>query len=261
MHKSVTNGENKVRLKPAIILPAVALLYSMQAHADDRDMKMAALFDRPVATNTVLAMSDAEEGNELRCTYFRDFLIREKGTDTPAPGAAVIIPITKAGPRPPCKTASGAEIQLKTENFSLVGRKGGYLVFQATDPNGSVPFLVIDAATGKTIFSDGMVEDLMRSVTLANGTLHLKYTRGANGSCSLVSQGKTCWDQMLAEGIVPPELAQAPLPTQACTISYRKDKAPPDDPSVVTFDVDMTVDLAGKVEVISRGKVGCNPMP
>jgi hypothetical protein len=173
----------------------------------------------------------------------------------------VIIPVTKAVPRPPCKTASGAEIALKTENFSLVGRKGGYLVFQATDPNGSVPFMVIDAATGKTIYTDGMVEDMIHSVTLANGVLHLKYTRGMNGSCSLVSQGKTCWDQMVTEGIVPPELAQAPLPTRACQVSYRSDKAPPDDPSVVTFEVDMTLDLSGTVTVISRGKVGCNPMP
>ncbi len=233
----------------------------MQVHADDRDMKMAALFDKPLATRTVPAMTDAEEGNELRCTYFRDFLIREKGTDTPAPGAAVIIPVTKTAAQPPCKTAAGAEIPLKTENFSLVGRKGGYLLFQATDPNGAVPFMVIDAATGKTIFTDGMVEEQLRAVTLANGILHLRYTRGTNGSCSLLSQGKTCWDQMVTEGIVPPELAQSPLPTQACMVSYRRDKAPKDDPSIVTFDVDMTLDLAGKVQVISRGKVGCSPMP
>jgi len=243
------------------MLPAAVLLLSMQARADDQDAKMAALFDRPLATQTVLAMSDAEEGNELRCTYFRDFLIREKGTDTPAPAAAVIIAVAKAAARPPCKTASGAEIPLKTENYSLVGRKGGYLVFQATDPNGSVPFMVIDAATGKTIYTDGMVEDLIHAVTLANGILHLKYMRGMNGACSLLSDGKTCWDKLVADGTVPPELAQAPLPTQACQVTYRKDKAPNDDPSVVTFEVDMTLDIAGKVQVISRGKVGCNPMP
>ena len=250
-----------MRLKLRRLLPAAFLLCAMQAHADDRDMKMAALFDRPLATRTVPAMSDAEEGNELRCTYYRDFLIREKGTDTPAPDAAVIIAVTKAAAQPPCKTASGAEIKLATANFSLVGRKGGYLMFQATDPNGAVPFMVIDAATGKTIYTDGMVEDLMRSVTLANGVLHLKYTRGMNGSCSLVSGGKTCWDKLVADGVVPPELAQSPLPTQACLVSYRREKAPADDPSVVTFDVDMTLDLSGKAEMISRGKVGCNPMP
>jgi hypothetical protein len=249
-----------VRLNIRRMLPAALLLCSMQAHADDRDMKLAALFDRPLATRTVLAMSDANEGNELRCTYYRDFLIREKGTDTPAPGAAVVIAVTKAA-QPPCKTASGVKIPLATANFSLVGRKGGYLMFQATDPNGAVPFMVIDAATGKTIYTDSMVEDLMRSVTLANGVLHLTYTHGMNGSCSLVSGGKTCWDKLVADEVVPPELAGSPLPTEACVVSYRDNKSPPDDPSVVTFDVDMTLDLSGKAEVISRGKAGCNPMP
>ena len=192
-----------MRLNFRTMLPAAFLLCSMQAHADDRDMKLAPLFDRPLATcRTVLAMSDAEEGNELRCTYYRDFLIREKGTDTPAPDAAVIIAVTKPA-QPPCKTATGAQIPLATANFSLVGRKGGYLVFQATDPNGAVPFIVIDAATGKTIYIDGMVEDQMHSVTLANGVLHLKYTRGKNGSCSLASGGKTCWDKLVADGVVP----------------------------------------------------------
>ncbi len=72
------------------------------------------------------------------------------------------------------------------------------MVFQATDPNGAVPFMVIAAATGKTTYTDGMVEDMLRSVALAYGVLHLKYTRGANGSCSLVSGGKACWASMVA---------------------------------------------------------------
>jgi hypothetical protein len=239
------------------MLPAAVLLLSMQARADDQDAKMAALFDRPLATQTVPATSD----DELRCTYYSDFLIREKGTDSPAPDAAVIVPVTKALARPPCKTATGAEIPLKTENYSLVGRKGGYLVFQATDPNGAVPFMVIDAATGKTIFTDGMVEGQIRSVALADGVLHLKYTRGMNGSCSLVSGGKSCWDKLVADGTVPREMAQTPLPVKACIMAYRRDKAPADDPSIVFFDVDMTLDLAGKAEVISRGKPSCSPMP
>jgi hypothetical protein len=244
---------------PRIILSAAFMLCATQVHADDQDSRTANLFDKPLATQTVPATSDAEEGNELRCTYYKDFLIREKGTDTPAPAAAVLIPIKAA--RPPCKTANGSDIPLPTENFSLLGRKSDFLLFQATDPNGAVPFLVINATSGKTIFTDGMVEDQMTAVTLANGVLHLRYTRGANASCSLLSDGKTCWDKMVADGTIPAELAQAPLPTQACTESYRNDKAPSDDPSVVTFAMDMTLDRAGKVSVISRGKVGCAPMP
>jgi hypothetical protein len=250
-----------MRLNIQKILPAALLLFSVQAHADDRDMKMALLFDRPLATKTVLATSDAQEGNELRCTYYRDFLIREKGTDTPTPDAAVIIALPKPAAQPPCKTATGAKLPLATANFSLIGRKSGYLMFEATDPNGAIPFMIIDAATGKTIYTDSMVEDQMRSVTLDNGVLHLKYTHGMNGSCSLASGDKTCWDKLVADKTIPPELARSPLPTQACQDSYRREKTPADDPSVVTFDVDMTLDQSGKVEVISRGKPGCNPMP
>jgi hypothetical protein len=250
-----------MRHRPSILLTAVLLLCAAQARADDRDMALARMFDKPLATQTVLAKSDAEEGNELRCTYYPDFLIREKGTDVPTPAAAVIVPLTKTAARPPCKTANGATIPLKTENYSLVGRKGGYLVFQATDPNGAVPFIVIDAASGKTIYTDSMVEDRMQAVTLTNGVLHLKYTRGANGSCSLMSGAQACWAKLVAEGTVPAELAQTPLSSQACTVAYRHEKAPADDPSIVAFDVDMTLDQAGKAEVISRGKPSCSPMP
>ena len=247
--------------QPRIILSAAIMLCATQVHAEDQDTRIANLFDKPLATKTVPAASDADEGNELRCTYYKDFLIREKGTDTPAPAAAVLIPIAKAAAGPPCKTATGGEIPLPTENFSLLGRKGGFLLFQATDPNGAVPFLVINATSGKTIFTDGMVEDQMTAVTLTNGILHLTYTRGTNASCSLLSGGKTCWDKMVADGTIPAELAQGPLPTRACTESYRNDKAPSDDPSVISFDVDMTLDLSGKVTLISRGKIGCAAMP
>lgn len=247
--------------RPSTVLAAALLLCSMKAHADDRDMAMARLFDKPLATQTVLAKSDAEEGNELRCTYYQDFLIREKGTDVPTPAAAVIVPLAKAGARPPCKTANGATIPLKTENHSLVGRKGGYIIFQATDPNGAVPFIVVDAASGKTIYTDSMVEDRMQAVTLTNGILHLKYTRGANGSCSLMSGAQTCWTKLVAEGTVPAEMASTPPASQACTTAYRHEKAPADDPSIVSFDVDMTLNSSGKAEVISRGKPACSPMP
>ncbi len=56
-------------------------------------------------------------------------------------------------------------------------------------------------------------------------------------------------------------MVQTPLPAAACTAAYRNDKAPADDPSIVTFDTDMTLDLFGRAVVISRGKVGCAPMP
>jgi hypothetical protein len=240
------------------LLSCLVLACSMPAHAEEWEKRMAASFDKPVSVRTVPAKSDAEEGNELRCTYYRDFMLRETGTDTPAPGPGAIVSV--GAKRPACtKTPAARDIALKTENYSFVGRKGPFLFFEATDPNGAVPFVLIEAGAGKVIYSDTMTEDGMKTVSLDNGALHLTFRRGINGGCSLVKEGAACWSKIAAAAAIPSSVA-AP-PAKACTVAYGRDKAPPDDPSIVSFDVDIVVGLDGTAETKSLGAAGCAAMP
>lgn len=246
------------RLQLLSLASCALLLSAVAAHADDWGKRLAAQFDKPVAVRTVPAKSDAEEGNELRCTYYRDLMLRETGTDTPAPGPGAIVFV--GAKRPACtKTSAAHEIPLKTENYSFVGRKGPFLFFEATDPNGAVPFVLIDAGTGKVIYSDTMTADGMKAVSLDNGALHMTFTRGINGGCSLVKEGVGCWAKIAAAAAIPPSVA--PPPAKACMVAYGKDKAPADDPSIVFFDVDIVVGVDGKAETKSLGPAGCAAMP
>jgi hypothetical protein len=238
-----------------------AVLLSGIARADDIDRQIAALFDHPAATKTTGGNTDAQEGQEIRCTYFKDIMIRETGTDTPAPGAATISPVAGGAPLACGKAPVVGEMPLKTENFTFIGRKGPFLFFSATDPNGAIPFILLDAATGKAIYSDALIGGKLKTVALENGSLHLRFTRGVNGSCSLLKDAAACWAKMASEGAIPAAVALTPPPVKACAAAYRRSTAPPDDPSIVFYDVDMTVTLAGRAEVKSRGAVGCDAMP
>jgi hypothetical protein len=221
-----------------------------------------ALFDTPAARQIVPGKSEPNSGNAITCTYYADVMIRETETDSPAPGAATLIPVPAASPHPPCgKERAAGGISLKSENHSLLGRKGPFLLFRQTDPNGAAQFLVIDATSGKVIYTDTMMGDEIKGVTLENGLLRLRFTRGANGSCSLIKDGDTCWAKLATERTIPAAVARGQPPIQACIAAYRKHNTPADDPSIVSYEVDMTLSSAGKPNVISRGSIGCSPLP
>ncbi len=245
---------------PAVKRTALSLILATLAVAGATQAQAAtpAIFDPPLTTQRIPAKSDNDPVGELFCTYYPDLMIRQSGTDTPAPNAATIIP----GAHPPCDAGHAAgEIALKTANFSLDGRKGRFLVFSQTDPNGAVPFMVLDIESGgRVIYTDGTAADRgIHSAAVENGGLRLRYTRGFNAPCSIMQDAAGCWAKLTAEGRVPKTLA-APSP-QACAAAYRAAKAGADDPSVITYDVDMTIDPTGKTQVLSRGAVGCDAMP
>jgi hypothetical protein len=231
-------------------------------HAQDREV---ALFDKPLASETVPPGTGAHPTGEITCTWYRDFMVRETDTDTPGPGAAMRIPVSAAAGRPACGAAPPAEaIQLTKGDYSLLGRMGPFLLFAATDPNGAVPFHVLAADDGRRLYSDGMdVTVGLRAVTLEQGALRLRFLRGFNGSCSIVRDGAGCWAKMAREGMIGPALAASPPPVQVCVAAYRKADPPAtaDDPSLITYEVDMTLDLSGSTRLLSRGPVGCEPMP
>jgi hypothetical protein len=240
------------------LLSCLVLLRLPAAHAEQWKQRMASAFDPPLSVQTVPAHSDAESGTELRCTAYRDIVIRETGTDTPAPGPAAILAV--GARRPACAKPPGArDIALSTENYSFVGRKGPFLLFEATDPNGAIPFVLLASGTGKVIYSDSMTEDGIAAVALDDGALHIKFRRGINGPCSLAKEGAACWAKFVAAAAIPPSVT--PPPAKICTVAYSRNKAPPDDPSLVFFDVDIVVGLDGTSQLKAVGTAGCTAMP
>jgi hypothetical protein len=233
---------------------------SVTGQAQDAD-RLAAQLDRPVATKTVPAKSDDDPNGEIQCTYYQDFMLRETSTDTPDPNNATLIPLAAGAPRPGCDAVQrDKERTLKTEGHSYIGRKERFLLFSATDPNGAVPFIVLDADSGNAVFDDGTPPDHgIQTVTLDGGTLHLGYTRAFNASCSLLQDPTACWLSLVADGKVPAGTAQPPR--DLCVASYKAESAPADDPSIVSYDVDTTIDTKGEVHVVAHGAIGCAPMP
>jgi hypothetical protein len=233
---------------------------AVTAHAAERPSREAASFDRPVAAQLVPAKSANDPAGEIRCTYYADLMVREAGTDTPAPGAATIVPGGVS--RPPCNAeAVNDDHTLKTEHYSFAGRKGAFLFFIATDPHGAIPFMLLDAVDGHVIFRDAKTDDGFKTITPKDGALRMQYVHGVNGSCSVYKEGPSCWTKLITEGKIPRALSQMQPSTEVCAAAYRRANATSDNPSVISYDVDVTVKRAGKPRVNSRGKVGCHPLP
>jgi hypothetical protein len=239
----------------AACLAAMLIAAPAKAAAVSREAR---LFDPPAAVKSLPPKSSDDPVGEVTCTYYAGLMVWESGTDTPDPAAAMLLRFT--GKRPSCaRSASAIAIATKTEGYSLLGQKGPFLVFDATDPNGAVDFLVIDPGTGKTLFEDGKSENGLTSVSLKAGVLRLRYTRGLNASCSVVQGGAACWAKLAHDGSIPASLGRTAAPVQACKVAYRK--TPADDPSIILYPVETTVDGAAKTQVTVRGPISCEPTP
>ena len=215
----------------------------------------------PGRVETIKAGPGADPAPEVRCTIYADLIVRESGTDSPSPDAATVLRFGPSPKPPACgRTVPRSAVALKTADFSFVGRKGSYLFFEATDPNGAVPFMVVDAASGRTLLSDSTKDARVSSIAVENGALLMRFTRGINASCSLAKNAAACWTRLVHDGRIPAGLAQLPPPERACAASYRKAKVPADDPSVVSFDVDLRV-ANGHADIVSAGPIGCEPLP
>ncbi len=247
-------------LAPALMI-ALGLATASQAREADRET---ALFDHPAHVQTVKPKSVDDPVGEIVCTTYADLMIRETGTDTPDPGGASLVRIAGAR-RPVCgHAAAPGSVPLKTEGQSLLGRKGGFLVFSDTDPNGAVAFQLIAASNGRPIFTDAKTDKGFTAVGLTGGALHLVYRHGFNASCSMVKDAAACWASLVKQGAIPPEMAKSPPAAKACAAAYANDQprpAPADDPTIITYALDLTVDAAGKVKVNAHGAPACEPMP
>jgi hypothetical protein len=219
-------------------------------------------FDRPAAIQRIEPKSDNDPSGAWICTRYTDLMLREDSSDTPAPDKATLWPL-KPNARPACsKQNLPDQITLDTEGMAFAGRKGLFLIFTMVDTNGSMPFRVLDAHSGKILFADSMaITGGIASVALEGAALKLSYRRAIDANCGLPKEGAGCWASIIREADIPPEIATRAPPLQACAASYRRDKAPPDDPSIVSYDVALILDSSGTSKSIASGIIGCEPRP
>ncbi|HLK23401.1 MAG TPA: hypothetical protein VKT30_01945 [Caulobacteraceae bacterium] len=240
-----------------LALASIAFALAWPCAASAAPDAFARSLDRPAATKVV----QSKAAGQVTCTYYADLMVRETGTDSPDPDDAMLVPLARGSVRPAC--AAGAlpgGIAVKTEGYGLEGRRGGFLVWDATDPNGAMPFMVMNPG-GKVMFQDGLSPTLglSRAASLQGGSLRLTYTRGFNANCSLAQRAETCWASLVAAGDVPKTMPSLKTTPASCAAAYRK--TPKGDPSVVTYKVDVTLTPAGKATVLPIGAVGCQPQP
>jgi hypothetical protein len=238
----------------AVFAVAASVSVCVSAFAAPR---LASPFDKPVSTQKIPAKPGGN-GLDLHCTYYADFMVRELH-EGPSSQDAVIV----RGARPRCSAAKvPGEIALKTADHSLSGRKGPFLIFSAMDSNGSVPFVVVDVASGRTLHTDATYGNPeFQELELGGDGMRLRYMRGINAECSIMQDARGCWAKLVAAKIIPATMAQQVPSPQVCNASYQKAKSPRDNPSIVSYRTDVRVDAKAPVQVISTGPVLCDPRP
>ena len=211
-------------------------------------------FDKPAEVRTIKPTPDQD--TEIRCTSFADLMIRETQDGPESENAAIV-----KNPQAPCSAkAAPGEILLDTAGMTLDGRRGGFLLFSDLDPHGATNFAIVEASTGRIVFRDAALSNpVLQSLALENGTLRLRYRRGVNAPCSLMRNAKTCWAELVKDGLVPAEITMPAA--DICAESYRRDSSPPENPSIVVYASEVAIDAGGNAKVLSRGDLSCEPMP
>ena len=175
------------------------------------------VFDKPLAADPAVGVQ--------RCTYYADLTVRETQTDSPGTGPTYLLPGGAGAKRAACG-AGGRK--LDTSEQAFVGRKGGFLFFVPTDANGAEPFEVLAVKDGSKLYDDVMVPEAFKSASVAGEALHLVYTRGYDGGCSLLVGGASCWAKMMKEGKFARAISERAPPLAACRAGYN---APGDEGS------------------------------
>ena len=249
-------------VQPILVVLFLTFSGIVIANAKDAAPNDSALLDRPDAIQHVAAKTPTDPVGALSCSYYKDLMVRETDTQTPAPGDATLFAIAAGSVRPSCDIAGNAgAVPMKTASFTFIGRKGPVLLFRETRPNGAAAFLIIDAVDGRSLYQDSKFGDGFRFVSATPKGDHLRYIRGVNGSCSLYKEGPACWAKMMNEGKIPRVMAQAQPSVQVCGTAYRQLNVSADVPSIVYYEVDVTIVRSGKVRVNFRGPTNCAPLP
>lgn len=235
------------------ILPVLA-----SAAPNDAYEIFVASLDHPVAVRTLPGPPEGAAGpSSIRCTYYPDLMVRETDFDSAGSHPSLLVRQAPGAPPPACTRGPIAGgIKPADQDDSFTGRRGSYLIFEYNDPSGPQPFDIVDATTGKEVYSDTLGYDGFRSAELAQGGLRLRYQRAVQATCSVGGKGQACWAS-LAPALIPRAIAALPPPVAACRAVTDAQKDPPNSAEIITYDADVIVAAGAKPRTLSRGAPGC----
>ena len=255
-------GQQRLGCMVALFLVAKVAM-SAEPTAEER------LFDQPQAVQDFDPIEGPHPAVALRCHWYGDLMIRETQTDSPGFGPAYVVYGNAGGARPVCRSAPTArDTKLNLQEQTLLGRKGPYVVFEPTDtPSGPEQFIILHLLDGKQVYGDRRSDVAVNgkaggisAVALEGSALRINFMRSYDAQCSLITDGAACWAKTMRDGHFARAIASQAPPIPDCVRSYKGAAGvKPSDSSTIVYDVDMTVTPTGKVDVLSRGPVGCLP--
>ncbi len=156
-----------------------------------------------------------EQHAELRCHYFRSFMVKEIDARELGAEQLSIVPAPKGFP--PCQRANvPGEIVISPEVWPgyFAGAVGRYVIFRSYDgSNGALGFAVF-AATAKAPIYSATSAGPLRFDTTAAGRLTLRFDKGFDAACSVPKDSAACI-QAIAKATGAP-----PLGPEVCASGY-----------------------------------------
>lgn len=195
------------------ILPLLAALISLPAHAD--------VYDKPLATKKVRLKANPKapgERRELACFSYPGYVIKQLDAGEVGAEQLAIEPTISAGNGTTNSNKAGScnwskedeADALPPEMWSgyFAGARGGYAFFTAADgANGGTGFIVVRMNDRKKLAEDAYDKGFT-SIELRGGMPLLHYQRVYAAQCSVVTDGKTCSDTIAHDtGITAASLA------------------------------------------------------
>ncbi len=257
------------RRAPALVL-AIAITCAIACAGLAGRAAAAEFSEQPVRVEELESQAGSPpRPQKIRCLSYAGFMVRtvHDGDDIGTSSVAVAVPSA------PCTAELGPRLVVLpgAGSMEVGGAVGRFLLLVWPDgANGATVFSVFDTVTRRKLYTDSVKLDGFTRLAAGHGgdTLELGFVRVLDARCSLVVEGAACWARFSREAKLPPEIVRRGPPLAACAAAYaqgsavRKQGAPKpraEDPSVVAYEVGMTIPASGSVKVLSRGELSCWP--
>ncbi len=190
---------------PRILLLAAALLAVTAGDPEGN-------YDPPVDRKVVdlgPAETSPDQHVELRCHYYRGFMVKEVDERELGAATLAIVPASKGFPS--CQRAElPGEIVITPEVWPgyFAGVSGRYVIFRSYDgANGAMAFAVFPAA-GKTPLYTAATSGPLRFDISPSGRSMLRFDKTFDASCSVPRDGAACIQAVARATGAPPVAAE-----------------------------------------------------
>jgi len=227
--------------------------------------EQSAPFDKPVKVVRVPLPPDTlnpQNRPKVTCTYYATFMVKEVDLGELGADQVSILSTAPRAKPPACARANAAgERVFPAAAWSgyFLGVRGTYVFLDGSDGwQGGMGFAVF-TADAKKVVDDTRIRWFAIATTPTG--LTLRYRRTWEAKCSLFAAPDGCWTEMKKDtGLTGamPDCRAAYVREQKRVPKFAKETA--DDPTVIDYDVVMTIDGGKHSMKPTTGKaIGCRP--